>query len=198
VTDDDVPSSIDFRSTTDAREWERTAMEKRPWRAAMFARIADELAGRRRVLELGSGPGFLAAHLLGRLDLDYVALDFSVAMHELARARLGSRVTFIERDFLDPGWPRELGTFDAIVTMQAVHELRHKRRAPALYAQVRELIAPGGLFLVCDHVAGDGGMTNESLYMTEAEQLDALHASGFTGVRVAARVHGLALIAASL
>jgi cyclopropane fatty-acyl-phospholipid synthase-like methyltransferase len=198
VTDDDVPSPIDFQSPTEAREWERTAMEKRPWRIDMFAHIADELGGRRRVLELGSGPGFLAAHLLGRLDLEYVALDVSAAMHELARVRLGSRATFVERDFLDPSWSRELGTFDAVVTMQAVHELRHKRRAPALYAQARELLAPGGLFLVCDHVVGDGGMTNESLYMTEAEQLSALHASGFTDVRLAARMHGLALIAASL
>jgi SAM-dependent methyltransferase len=197
VTGDDVVSPIDLRSPVDAAEWERTAMEKRPWRADMFARIAEQLAGRTRVLELGSGPGFLAAHLLGRLELDYVALDVSAAMHELARARLGAaaaRVTFVERDFLDPSWPNGLGAFDAVVTMQAVHELRHKSRAAALHAQVRGLV-PRGVYLVCDHVLGE--LTNESLYMTEAEQLAALRAAGFADVTLVARVHGLALFAAT-
>lgn len=197
MTDGDVPSPIDLRSPVDAAEWERTAMAKRPWRADMFARIAEQLAGRTRVLELGSGPGFLAAHLLGRLELDYVALDFSAAMHELARARLGSaraRVTFVERDFLDPSWPNGLGTFDAVVTMQAVHELRHKSRAATLHAQVRGLV-PRGVYLVCDHVLGE--LTNEALYMTEAEQLAALRAGGFGDVRLIARVHSLGLVAAT-
>jgi cyclopropane fatty-acyl-phospholipid synthase-like methyltransferase len=202
VTDDDVPSPIDLRTMTDARAWERTAMEMRPWRADVFARIGDELARRgvRRILELGSGPGFLAAHLLGRLDIAYVALDSSDAMHALARARLGAladRVTFATRDFREPTWPDDLGTFDAVVTMQAVHELRHKRRAPGLHAQVRGVLEPGGAYLVCDHIAGVPPTTNTSLYMTELEHLDALRSGGFAGVQQLARVHGLALFEAT-
>ena len=64
----DVPSPIDLRSMSDASEWERTATEKRPWRAEFFEEFADELKTLRppcrRVLELGSGPGFLASQLL--------------------------------------------------------------------------------------------------------------------------------------
>jgi ubiquinone/menaquinone biosynthesis C-methylase UbiE len=55
------------------------------------------------VLELGSGPGFLARHLLEiLLSVHYVALDFSPAMHTLAQEYLGAlaeRVVFIEANF---------------------------------------------------------------------------------------------------
>ena len=82
-------------------------MQKRPWRAEFFARFASEVAEVspkvERVLELGSGPGFLAKHLLQSLSyVELVLLDFSSAMHELAGARLGglaNRATFIERNF---------------------------------------------------------------------------------------------------
>ncbi len=91
---EDVPSPIDLRTMEHAGEWERTAQEKRPSRPEFFEKFASEISGHKPlvvdVLELGSGPGFLADHVLGRLPhLSYVALDFSNAMHELARARLG-------------------------------------------------------------------------------------------------------------
>lgn len=187
---DDVPSPIDLRSMVDAREWADTALSKRPWRMAFFNSFADTLTARGdpelRVLELGSGPGFLAEHLLQRLPaLRYVALDFSAAMHDLARERLGSRaavVQFVERSFRDADWAEGLGAFDAVVTNQAVHELRHKRHAAALHARVLSLLAPAGVYLVCDHFAGEGGMGNDQLYMTPEEQHQALREGGFTRV----------------
>src|SRR5688500_3518865 len=102
----DVPSPIDFRQTIDARTWEASA-EQRPGRNEILERITQEEAqltsAGDRILELGSGPGFLAERLLQRLpDVHYTALDFSPAMHELARARLepwAARVTFLERSF---------------------------------------------------------------------------------------------------
>lgn len=187
---DDVPSPIDLRSMPDAREWAATALSKRPWRVEFFDRFADELAAcvkdAPRVLELGSGPGFLAGHLLQRLpQLRYVALDFSAAMHKLARERLGAKaaaVEFVERSFRDEAWPQGLGRFDAVVTNQAVHELRHKRHAPALHAQALSVLSSGGVYLVCDHFVGEGGMVNDQLYMTVDEQRRALLDAGFTRV----------------
>ena len=78
---DDVPSAIDLRSMADARDWAASAMLKRPWREEFFRRIAQELAGLDgsgcTVLELGSGPGFLAQRILAALSpVDYIALDF--------------------------------------------------------------------------------------------------------------------------
>jgi SAM-dependent methyltransferase len=194
----DVPSPIDLRLMDDARPWAETALARRPARPEFFDAFA-RLIGRdgARVLELGSGPGFLADHLLRALpNLRYVALDFSPAMHQLAAERLGeraARVAFVERSFREPDWSDGLGPFDAIVTHQAVHELRHRDYAPALHAQVRPLLAPGGAYLVCDHFLGEGGLSNDQLYMTVDEQRDALLRAGFADVEAVLVKGGLAL-----
>lgn len=202
VADDDVPVSVDFRQADHAQEWAASAMATRPWRADFFVAFATELAvlagGRPcRVLELGSGPGFLAAELLAsNTQLDYVALDFSPVMHELAKQRLGAlaaRACFIERDLRQPDWAEGLGRFDAVVTHQAVHELRHKRHAATLHAQVRPLLLPEGAYLVCDHFLGEGGMSNERLYMTVDEQRGALASAGYTAVEQVLLKQGLVL-----
>ena len=165
-------------------------MSKRPWRTEFFAAFESAIASAvvpvRRVLELGSGPGFLAEHLLRKLPLpSYVALDFSAAMHRLAAERLGplaSHVQFVECSFREASWPEGLGVFECVVTNQAVHELRHKRYAGALHARVRQVLSPGGSYLVCDHFCGEGGMKNEQLYMSVEEQRSALLGAGFAKV----------------
>jgi hypothetical protein len=70
--------------------------------------------------------------------------------------------------------PSVLGEFDAIVTHQAVHELRHKKHATTLHRSARTLLRPRGVYLVCDHYVGSDGMSNASLYMTIDEQRAAL------------------------
>ncbi|ALV06440.1 class I SAM-dependent methyltransferase [Roseateles depolymerans] len=195
----DVPSPIDLTRMDDAREWAQQAMLKRPWRTeffAEFARVLDE-GEAQQVLELGSGPGFLARHLLEALpQIQYTALDFSAAMHQLAAERLGalqSRVRFVERSFREPAWVEGLGPFDHVVTHQAVHELRHKRYTPMLHEQVRGLLAPGGRYLVCDHFSGPGGMKNDQLYMSIDEQREALQRAGFARVEPVLLKRGLML-----
>jgi SAM-dependent methyltransferase len=185
----DVPSPIDLRNARDAREWERTA-QARPGRTEIFQAFVRSLLALGKtdmtVLELGSGPGFLAAEVLDALPvLHLTLLDFSPAMHDLARARLGPRaaqVHFVERSFKTPGWSRDLGRFDAVITNQSVHELRHKRHAPKLYAEVREILRPKGVFLVSDHFAGEGGLANNQLYMAVDEQQNTLLGAGFSAV----------------
>lgn len=188
---EDVPSPIDLQSLEDAREWERTALTMRPWRIKFFEKFASEIANHApaitRVLELGSGPGFLAEHLLSRIpDLTHVALDFSDAMHQLASVRLSDKITqveFVARSFKSDGWAAGLGDFQCVVTNQAVHELRHKRYAAALHAEVLNVLPPGGLYLMCDHFVGDGAMTNTDLYMTKKEHISVLQKCGFATVR---------------
>ena len=197
----DVPSPIDLRLMRDAREWEEAAMSKRPWRTEFFEAFALEILsnsiGDHRILELGSGPGFLAEHLLGALPpVEYVALDFSLAMHELAAKRLGllgSSVQFVERSFRESAWSNGLGHFGCVVTNQAVHELRHKRYAAQLHQQVSSLLLPGSVYLVCDHFAGEGGMKNDQLYMSVAEQAEALKSAGFSKVEQVLLMGGLVL-----
>ena len=187
----DVPSPIDLRDTIDAKAWERSA-QARLGRASIFERFRRELGSLRTrqpyILELGSGPGFLAEFLAKALpNLRLALLDFSAAMHDLAQARLreySEVVEFIHGDFKDPNWIDRLGPFDAAVTNQSVHELRHKQHAVVLHRQVRDILKPRAPYLVADHFFGTGGMSDDQLYMTIAEHGEALRAAGFVDVRL--------------
>lgn len=198
----EIPSPIDLRDPATAADWADSALVKRPWRPEFFQAFADTIlkhfpAGAVRILELGSGPGFLAQHLLQALPKSqYLALDFSAAMHALARQRIGlgtEHIQFLERDFLSSDWWQGLGVFDVVVTMQAVHELRHKTRATALHQQVKSLLQGDGYYLICDHHTDAGGMQNTELYMSVAEQRSALEAAGFSQVELLLNKGGLAL-----
>lgn len=197
---DDVPSGIDLRVDAVAQQWAAEADVKRPWRAGLRGAIAERLASHQqdplRVLELGSGPGLLAEQiLLTCVVAQYTLLDFSPPMLELSRARmrLHPAATFALVDFKQPGWTQLVpgAPFDAVVTMQAVHELRHKRHASALYAEVHGLLRVGGLLVVCDHAPPDDGERSRSLHATLDEQHVALGAAGFATVSTLCEQRGL-------
>ena len=111
---DDVPTSVNFLEPAHAREWTHDAPKKRPSRSRFFACCGNALAalGEPRVLELGSGPGHLARAIVEQSPTQrYVALDFSDAMHALARDHLGalaSLITFVTRNFRDPAWQQSV------------------------------------------------------------------------------------------
>lgn len=195
----DIPSPIDLQAELDARAWAESANSIRPWRTNFFEAIANAIdpSTGLRVLELGSGPGFLAEHILRRCPrAELVLLDFSEPMHRLAGERLkdhADRVTCVCRSFKDPEWMSGLGSFDHVVTNQAVHELRHKRHAEPLHRQVHGVLRDGGSYLVADHYFGDDGMKKEGLYMTVEEQRQALLSAGFTTLTELLRQNGMVL-----
>lgn len=108
----DVPSPINFHDPVQARTWMERTVVSRPWRPEFFRAFSAALDGRSshplRILELGSGPGQLACAVLKRCRVSqYVALDFSDAMHALGREQLGplaAKVKFVKRDFRKPEW----------------------------------------------------------------------------------------------
>jgi predicted methyltransferase len=69
-----------------------------------------------------------------------------------------------------------------VTSNQAVHELRHKKYASQLHTAVRHVLKPGGTYLVSDHSFGEGGLQNDQLYMTVAQQREALLTAGFSNV----------------
>jgi SAM-dependent methyltransferase len=199
VDPEDVPTSVDFHDPEHARRWTDETPRKRPWRSSFFADFCSALPGAQlHILELGSGPGHLAREILSRCDVaKYFALDFSDAMHELAREHLGplaSHTTFVTRDFRTPEWIAGFFDLDAIVTMQAVHETRHKRRALPLLAQTRALLRPGGQLLYCDHYLHEG--QNPRLVLERYEQPEVLRAAGYSSVELLRDEGGMALYAA--
>jgi len=199
VDDADVPSSIDLRDPHDAQTWADEAELKRPWRGEIRRAIAgllrDALPAPLRVLELGAGPGLLAETILATCRVErYAILDFSPPFLAMCRARLAAyTVELVLGDFTSPTWPALIAPppFDAVVAMQAVHEVRHKRHVSQLYTQVARVVRPGGMLVVCDHEPFDDSARNRALLATEAEQHAALHAAGFVQIATHARVRGM-------
>lgn len=200
----DVPYGENFHDEAEAAAWAEAAARKRPWRPMIFGHFVTAVTGSivpvPRVLELGSGPGFLAEQVLDRCPsvARYTLLDFSEAMLAQSRRRLGrhrARTEFLHADFKSDSWPADAGgPFDVVLSLQAVHELRHKRHAPRLYTQIRSLLSPEAQLVVCDHLP-DSAPTprHRVLYMTTIEYLAVLANAGFSTAEVVWSGHDMAL-----
>ena len=195
----DIPYGNEWGNPADVALWAEAADQIRPWRSQIRDFIADQLTRMRpgaRVLELGSGPGFLAERVLERCPQlgSYMLLDFSEPMLALSRERLARfrAASFVSASFKSAEWIESAASpFDCVVSMQAVHELRHKRHAQRLYAQVHQVLVADGRVLICDHLPFDDTPKSIALYMTEAEQTSALAAAGFSKVRSVLSLNGL-------
>ncbi len=198
VADDvvEVATDHDYFDRHYVRQWAERALLTLPQRLAFFdaiAAVAAEAAAvagpEVRVLELGSGPGFLAERLLDRCPISsYWLFDFAPLMHELARDRLakfGARAVFVDGDFSQPEWQQALEPerFELVVSVQAVHELRHASRATDFYRRAASLLRPRGILAVCDLLKRTDD--DRPLFLTAAEQLGALRSAGLGAPRVA-------------
>lgn len=110
-------------------------------------------ANPKRILDLGSGAGRLLSLVkAARPHAEFVALDFSPTMlselHKLFGKDPG--VTIVAHDFDQP--LPALGRFDAVVSSFAIHHVRHERKR-ALYGEIFEMLAPGGVFCNLEHLA---------------------------------------------
>ena len=121
---DDVPYGDDWDSAAVVARWAAAADKKRPWRAQIREYIADRVARvapGTRVIELGSGPGFLAERVLQRCPhlASYTLLDFSDHMMALSRERLAlyPSASFVLASFKSEDWRRRVGgPFDCVVS----------------------------------------------------------------------------------
>lgn len=103
---------------------------------------------RERVLELGCGTGeWASAFLRNHPAAEYVGIEFSPKMRELASTRLsshGTRFQLLDHD-LNGSLPE--GPFDLVVSFFAIHHVDNKQR---LIENVFASLASGGLFLYAD------------------------------------------------
>lgn len=202
TTAPEVLSPIDFSDPAQARAWVDATVAKRPWRPRFFAAFAQALNSLSdspiRIVELGSGPGHLAKAILESCShvASYAAIDFSPAMHDLARVHLETQadaVCYEIRDFRDGDWAKGLGSIDVIITMQAAHEVRHKSRLPRLLMQIHAALRPGGILLFCDHYAEVASSKSSELHPEYDEQRALLSVPGFVEISELLNEGGMAL-----
>ncbi|MEI6633021.1 MAG: methyltransferase domain-containing protein [Chlamydiota bacterium] len=110
-----------------------------------------------RVLDLGCGDGILGRTVLERFPEARVWFaDFSDPMLKAAREKLKgvARARVVKADFGSKKWVKAVGEgrpFDVVVSGFAIHHQPHERKR-ALYREIYDMLATGGLFLNLDHV----------------------------------------------
>ena len=130
-----------------------------------------------RVLDLGAGTGLLSSVLAGSLpDATFVLLDEAPAMLDRAVERLaplGDRVTTVVADLRD-----ELpeGPFDVVASALAIHHLDDAGKAD-LYQRAAGVLAPGGVLINAEQVAGPTPRIDARFQATWREHCRALGAT---------------------
>lgn len=180
-----------FEDRAYVRKWAETADARRPHRPAMFTYITGLVsalgAPSPRVLELGCGPGTLAAALLGTIaDMTYDGIDYSPAMLELAGERLaafGTRVCLHRADLREDWTALAPSKVDAIVTNQALHDLGSDDAVALTYRRARALLRPDGLFVNAELTVAEDAPAGKPGKMPVSRHLELLEASGFVAVQ---------------
>ncbi|WP_436527533.1 class I SAM-dependent methyltransferase [Actinoplanes sp. HUAS TT8] len=111
-----------------------------------------------KVLDLAGGTGSISLRALARFPGARVTvLDQDPVLLTIAAASLDGRGDVVDADLGDPGWRAKLPyeEFDAVLTATALHWLPADRIG-ALYAEVRDVLRPGGIFVNADHMPDEG------------------------------------------
>ncbi|BCJ67137.1 class I SAM-dependent DNA methyltransferase [Polymorphospora rubra] len=136
----------------DYAEWLRTDMDERPLDRALLAAFAERVraTGNLRVADVGCGPGRVTI-LLDRLGLDAFGVDLSPGMVALARRTY-------------PGLRFEVGSMLALELpdaslggLLAYYSIIHVpwELRPAVFAEFRRVLAPGGQLMLAFQVGDD-------------------------------------------
>jgi tRNA (cmo5U34)-methyltransferase len=120
-----------------------------------FYRWAIDLIpqGGRRILDIGAGSGLMTVLVRDRFPEAHIHLiDFSGAMLALARQRLGdaSTITYEQADYVAAALPANM---DAVVSSLSIHHLEDADKRK-VFGKIYESLAPGGVFINAEQVAG--------------------------------------------
>ncbi|NEQ43140.1 MAG: class I SAM-dependent methyltransferase [Leptolyngbya sp. SIOISBB] len=110
------------------------------------------------LVDLGCGDGILGRYLLNRFPTAQgIFADFSEPMLAAVRQKVSDipQATVVTADFGQPDWGASVAThgpIDVVVSGFAIHHQPDDRKQ-AIYAEIYDLLAPGGIFLNLEHVA---------------------------------------------
>ncbi len=124
-----------------------------------------------RLLELGVGAAGLARDLIRALiegavsgkprpaestGIEYTGVEIEPALIAHGRKLISAvghgDTRLVQADLRDGAWTRGLGPFDAIFTLQTLHDLGGIDALASIYRQGFELLAPGGILVNADFV----------------------------------------------
>lgn len=134
-----------------AEEYLSRALPHRDEAEAMLLEALPERVD--RFLDLGTGDGRLVSVVRCRHpQAEGVGLDYSAPMLERGRRRLGGEdgVELRVHDMRE--CLPDLGIFDLVVSGFAIHHVSHARKR-SLFAEIRSVLAPEGVFVNLDLVA---------------------------------------------
>ena len=152
----------------------------------MIGLVREVVGSMPNVLDLGSGPGSLAARVVDMLPgARVVAIDADPFLLELGRQAVGERggsIRWVEADLRSDSWveaARSLGPVDAALSTTALHWLSPGEQAD-LFARLAGLIRLGGVFVNGDHLTFDQDQQRiataaKALQEEEAERDSAVH-----------------------
>ena len=158
-----------LREAGDDLDWEGR------WTEPFLAPLRE--AGTRTILELGCGTGNDAARL-AREGYAVTAIDLSAEAIERAQATFGARASFLVADMAAP-LPFRDSSFDAVMSNVALHMFPDSVTR-SLFAEVRRLVRPDGLFLFHVNALEDRALRARWRAARELEQDYVLEESGQT------------------
>jgi SAM-dependent methyltransferase len=148
-----------LRQAYDAEADARAGMDDRPWKAQERGRFAARLreAGAARLLEIGAGHG-ISGRFFADEGFAVTCVDLSPEL--VARCR-DNGLDAAVMDFADLAF--EDASFDAVFGMNCLLHVP-KTELPGVLAEVRRVLAPGGLFYWGQY----GGQDYEGVWETDS------------------------------
>lgn len=161
-------------STAVAAQWverwegqqQRYAIDREE-RFTVIADVVEHLSGDRPtplIVDLGSGPGALAARLAARMPhAEVLAVDADPLLLELGRAHYGTALRYAEVMIGAPGWLDALALdrpLDAAVSTTALHYLGGETLRE-VYRELAGRLRPGGVFVNGDHISPDSAAIHD-------------------------------------
>jgi len=136
-----------------ARGYDSSIEQLVPDYQAFNALIPRVIENPMTVLDIGCGTGNTANSVLqAHPGARVTCVDPSSAMIEIARAKLGSQVTFIESAI--ETFQTDV-KFDAVTSVMVMHNVQTKAERKAVYGKIHSALNEGGIYASVDIVKGE-------------------------------------------
>jgi len=127
-----------------------TELDRKPFDREFLDRFAERVAGQGHVVELGAGPGHVAAYLMDR-GVDVSALDLSSAMVDEAK-RLFPGLQAVVGDMLD--LPYVNGSLGGVIAFYSIIHFSDEQLGQA-FSEMARVLKVGGYVALAFHVGDE-------------------------------------------